>query len=53
MTGEKIYCKSSFVEHFLVLNMRDCYTCSFKEFLPFASDIYFFSTFKDFAREAA
>jgi hypothetical protein len=33
---------------FLVLDMSDCYTCSFPEFIPFCSSLFYFSTFKDF-----
>jgi hypothetical protein len=35
-------------EYFLLRDTRDCYTCSFTEFLPFAAAIYYFSTFKAF-----
>jgi hypothetical protein len=35
-------------KYFLVLDTRDCYTCSFKEFLPFTSAMYYFSCFKAF-----
>lgn len=35
------------VEH-LVLDMSDCYTWSFPEFVPFCLDLFYFSNFKDF-----
>jgi hypothetical protein len=35
------------VEH-LVLDMSDCYTWSFPEFVPFCPDLFYFSNFKDF-----
>jgi hypothetical protein len=35
-------------KYYIVLDMRDCYTCSFKEFLPFTSAMYYFSCFKAF-----
>jgi hypothetical protein len=34
--------------HLPVLDMRDCYTCSFTEFLPFNSGMYYYSSFKAF-----
>jgi hypothetical protein len=35
-------------EYVILLDTRDCYTCSFTEFLPFAAAMYYFSTFKAF-----
>lgn len=32
----------------IILDMRDCYTCSFTEFYPFCPKLYYFSNFKDF-----
>ena len=32
----------------LVLDLRDCYTWSFPEFLPFCADLFYFSSLKDF-----
>jgi hypothetical protein len=32
----------------LVLDMSDCYTWSFPEFLPFCSRLYYFSSYKEF-----
>ncbi|WP_165917340.1 hypothetical protein [Flaviaesturariibacter aridisoli] len=32
----------------LVLDLRDCYTWSFPEFLPFCVDLFYFSSLKDF-----
>jgi hypothetical protein len=31
-----------------IMDMRDCYTCSFTEFYPFCPKLYYFSNFKDF-----
>jgi len=36
------------VEKHLVLDMSDCYTWSFPEFVPFCPKLYYFSNFKDF-----
>jgi hypothetical protein len=33
---------------FLILDMSDCYTWSFPEFVPFCLQLYYFSSFKDF-----
>ena len=35
-------------EYYLVLDTRDCFTCSFTEFLPFNSAMYYYSSFKAF-----
>lgn len=32
----------------LILDMSDCYTWSFPEFVPFCPQLYYFSNFKDF-----
>ncbi len=32
----------------LVIDTRDSYTCSFTEFLPFHSAMYYYSSFKAF-----
>jgi hypothetical protein len=32
----------------LVLDMSDCYTWSFPEFVPFCPQLFYFSNFKDF-----
>lgn len=36
------------VQQVLLLDTRDCYTCSFTEFYPFCTSLYYFSNFKDF-----
>jgi hypothetical protein len=36
----------------LIVDMSDCYTWSFPEFLPFCKQLYFFSTYKDFKRNS-
>ena len=33
---------------FLIVDMRDCYTKSFTEFIPFCPQLFYFSSFKDF-----
>ena len=38
----------SFPEKYIVLDMRNSYTCSFTEFFPFCIKLYYFSNFKDF-----
>jgi len=49
MSGFKLNIKSSIItRYFLVLDMRDCFTCSFTEFYPFTPALYYFSSFKDF-----
>lgn len=49
MRGISIQKKSSKISKPLpVLDTRDCYTCSFTEFLPFAADLYYFSSLKAF-----
>ena len=40
-------------KYFLILNTQDCFTCSFTEFLPFTSALYYFSTFKAFKQMSA
>lgn len=40
--------RTSINRYYVVLDMRDCFTCSFTEFLPFAPKLYYFSSFKDF-----
>ena len=32
----------------VTLDMSDCYTQSFREFVPFCLHLYYFSNFKDF-----
>lgn len=32
----------------LIVDMSDCYTWSFPEFVPFCPHLYYFSNFKDF-----
>ncbi|MGE5521491.1 MAG: hypothetical protein ACM3VS_16315 [Candidatus Dadabacteria bacterium] len=33
---------------YLILDMSDCYTWSFPEFIPFCLHLYYFSSFKAF-----
>jgi len=35
-------------EKHLIVDMSDCYTWSFPEFVPFCPHLYYFSNFKDF-----
>jgi hypothetical protein len=37
---------------FIIRDMSDCYTCSFTEFIPFCSGVFYFSNFKDFNTSA-
>ena len=32
----------------IILDTKDCCTCSFTEFVPFCLKLYYFSNFKDF-----
>ena len=48
MAGYTPHINHNFIPHHVILDMRDCYTCSFPEFLPFCSQLYYFSSFKDF-----
>ena len=48
MTGVVRYIPPFFIHNRLVLDMRDCFTCSFTEFFPFCIKLYYFSNFKDF-----
>ena len=43
-----LYDHLSLSEQCVVLDMRDSYTCSFIEFLPFCVKLYYFSTRKAF-----
>ena len=33
---------------YLIIDTTDAFTCSFTEFLPFCSALYYFSNFKEF-----
>lgn len=33
---------------YVILDMRDCYTSSFPEFVPFCTDLFYFSSFKEY-----
>ena len=39
----------SISEKHILLDTTDAYTCSFTEFFPFCSKLYYFSNFKDFS----
>jgi hypothetical protein len=32
----------------VIVDLRDCFTWSFPEFLPFCSDLFYYSSLKDF-----
>lgn len=38
--------------NYLILDMTDVFTCSFPEFVPFCSQLYYFSSFKAFKAAA-
>lgn len=48
MTGIRFHTISTTYSRYTVLDMSDCYTCSFTEFSPFCPKLYYFSNFKDF-----
>ena len=35
-------------EYVIIVDACDCFTCSFTEFLPFHSAMYYYSSYKDF-----
>lgn len=47
MTIQITYAKNH-PDNILILDMSDCYTWSFPEFIPFCSQLYYFSNYKDF-----
>ena len=52
MIPEEKYQSSTRLQPFLILDMSDCYTWSFPEFIPFCSQLYYFSNYKDFNKSA-
>jgi hypothetical protein len=34
---------------YIILDMSDDFTCSFPEFVPFCTDLYYFSSYKRFS----
>ena len=48
MTGDSIHNRFVHSVEYLILDMSDCYTWSFPEFVPFCPHLYYFSNFKDF-----
>lgn len=40
---------SSYPDTIVVWDLRDCFTESFPEFVPFCSKLYYFSNYKDFS----
>ncbi|MDQ3279207.1 MAG: hypothetical protein M3Q06_12840 [Bacteroidota bacterium] len=48
MAGKKGNTINTHPVEILILDMSDCYTWSFPEFIPFCPALYYFSSFKDF-----
>lgn len=48
MVNNHHHINSTYTARFLILDMSDCYTWSFPEFVPFCSHLYYFSSFKAF-----
>ena len=48
MTGIRSHMDLSVHFRQVLLDTTDSYTCSFTEFFPFCSSLYYFSSFKDF-----
>ena len=48
MTCKNLYTVTPAAVEHLILDMSDCYTWSFPEFVPFCTSLYYFSSFKDF-----
>ncbi len=48
MIGYNIQQKVILPVEFVIVDMSDCYTWSFPEFLPFCLHLYYYSSFKDF-----
>jgi hypothetical protein len=48
MPGKQKIKSTIITRHVVVLDTRDCFTCSFTEFLPFNSAMYYYSSFKAF-----
>jgi hypothetical protein len=49
MRGKRRNISVTWAKKFLVVDMRDFYTCSFTEFFPFCNKLYYFSNYKDFS----
>lgn len=37
---------------YVIADISNCFTWSFPEFIPFCTDLYYFSNYKDFNRSA-
>jgi hypothetical protein len=48
MTTQSNHMTPKNIRGYLILDMSDCYTGSFPEFIPFCSGLYYFSSFKAF-----
>ena len=53
MQLRKAFCCITAHATLLRVDMSDCYTWSFPEFVPFCSHLYYFSSFKLFSRPFA
>lgn len=48
MTSTQQHITQIHIDRYLILDMSDCYTWSFPEFVPFCTSLYYFSSFKAF-----
>ncbi|MEI6948065.1 hypothetical protein V9K67_12780 [Paraflavisolibacter sp. H34] len=48
MAGSTHHNAQTISPRYVVPDTRDCYTCSFTEFYPFCSKLYYFSSYKEF-----
>ena len=48
MKGASKHIKQINSSRHVIVDMSDCYTWSFPEFVPFCQKLYYFSNFKDF-----
>lgn len=49
MTQRMIHTASPYPDQVVVWDLRDCFTESFPEFIPFCNKLYYFSNYKDFS----
>jgi hypothetical protein len=50
MTNTGTHSNQQHPVQYVILDMSDCYTWSFPEFVPFCPHLYYFSNYKDFNR---
>ncbi len=48
MTGISLYTNITHKVKYIILDISNCVTWSFPEFIPFCPQLYYFSNFKDF-----